>query len=810
MRKIIFTIVFAIFTLVLKALPVQDYRVVIHGRVTDREGKGLTGATVSIENKLSGVLTDSEGNYSFSGLKEGLYKLRFSFVGYETAVKEVNLTGVQILNIILEPLAVLTEDVLVTATRAGEHAPLAYSEIGRDLLKKQNTGYDLPYIIGLTPSLTETSEAGNGIGYTGLRIRGTDGNRINVTIDGIPLNDPESQQVFWVDLPDITSSVESIQVQRGAGTSSNGSGAFGATISLQTANPENEPFAEVSASGGSFGTMKEMVSAGTGLLGGKFAMQMRYSGLKSDGYIYRTGSTHKSGFLSATYRTGRSRLKFNVILGQEHTGIGWWGVPAEMLKVDRRYNPAGEYTDGEGNKQYYDNESDNYIQNHYQLMYSLKINGLLSFNASFHYTKGKGYYEEFREDQTLTDYGLKPFSIGDSLISQTSLIRRKWMSNDFYGAVYSLKYKKERIEAIVGGGSNIYYGDHYGSIIWMKYPGNTPRDYRWYFNNSTKGEVSIYGKLNYSLSDKTAIYGDVQYRFVQHKMEGPDDDLKDITQVHSYNFLNPKAGVFYSISSLQDAYLSFSVANREPTRSDFTEASGDGEATPKPETLYDLEAGYKIHTGIGNFGANLYGMFYHDQLVPTGELSNVGYSIMTNVEKSHRLGLELTTEIKPASFISLDASLTLSSNKIIGFVEYFTNYNTDDWSSQYLSRNLGNTDIAYSPSLICSGDLGFRIGKGINFHLISKYVGKQYFDNTMNHGRVIDPYFVNNVRLDLEPALKNIGGVEFQLLINNILNEVYENNAYGGNWFENGEEKSWAYYFPQAGRNFMARLSLKF
>jgi iron complex outermembrane receptor protein len=810
MRKIILLVVSIIFSGLLDALPVQDDRSAIHGKVTDKEGNALAGASVSLESTLHGVITDPEGRYSFSELKGGFYKLRFSFVGYETTVKEVNLIGNQLLNITLEPLTILTENVMITATRAGEHAPLAYSEIGSELLKKQNTGYDLPYIISLTPSLIETSEAGNGVGYTGLRIRGTDGNRINVTIDGIPLNDPESQQVFWVDLPDIASSVESIQVQRGAGTSSNGAGAFGATISLQTSNPENEPFAEVSASAGSFGTIKKMVSAGTGLLGGKLALQMRYSDLKSDGYIYRTGSSHRSGFLSGTYRVGRSRLKANVILGQEHTGIGWWGVPAEMLAVDRRYNPAGEYTDEAGNKQYYENESDNYMQNHYQLMYSLKLSDLLSLNAAFHYTKGKGYYEEFGEDQKLTDYGLNSFSIGDSLISESDLIRRKWMSNDFYGAVYSLKYQNDRLEAIAGGGANIYYGDHYGTIIWMKYPANTPRNYRWYLNNSTKGEVSIYGKLNYSLSEKTSIYGDLQYRFVQHKMEGPDDDLKDITQEHSYNFLNPKAGIFYSISPSQDAYISFSVANREPTRTDFKEASGDGEATPKPETLYDLEAGYKLRTGIGNFGANLYGMFYNDQLVPTGELSNVGYSIMTNVEKSHRLGAEFIAGLNLTAFIDLNASITISSNKIIGFVEYFTNYNTDNSSSEYLSKNLGNTDIAYSPSLVCSGDLGFRIVKGINLHMISKYVGKQYFDNTMNQDRVIDPYFVSNFRLDLEPSLKNIRGFAFQILINNILNEVYESNAYGGNWYENGEEKSWAYYFPQAGRNFMARLSLKF
>jgi iron complex outermembrane receptor protein len=384
------------------------------------------------------------------------------------------------------------------------------------------------------------------------------------------------------------------------------------------------------------------------------------------------------------------------------------------------------------------------------------------------------------------------------------------MSNDFYGAVYSLKYQNNKVEAIAGGGANLFDGNHYGTIIWMNNSGNTPKDYSWYHNSSVKGEVSVYGRVNYKLTDKTTIYGDLQYRIVHYELAGPDDDLKDISQKHNYGFFNPKAGIFYTITPYQDAYISFSVANREPTRTDFKEASGDGEATPKPETLYDVEAGYKLHTGIGNFGANLYGMFYKDQLVPTGELSNVGYSVMTNVAKSYRLGAEFTAGIKPAGFIDFNASLTISSSRIIGFIQYFTDYNTQDWSSEYNSKNLGNTDIAYSPSVICSGDLGFRLSEGFNLHLISKYVGKQYFDNTMSAGRTIDPYFVNNIRLDLEPKFKWIRGFEFQLLMNNILNEVYENNAYGGNWYEDGQEKTWAYYFPQAGRNFMARLSLKF
>jgi iron complex outermembrane recepter protein len=805
MRYLLFIIVFIGLHDVSQGSVFQVNSSTIKGRVTDDKDSGLTGATITIENSFLGVHTDSEGNYTISSLKDGVYQLRFSFIGYETQIKEVNLKGEAILNVSLSSKSFMIDEVSVNATRAGEHSPLAYSTVNSELLKRENTGQDLPYLLSLTPSLVETSEAGNGVGYTNLRIRGTDANRINVTIDGIPLNDPESQQVFWVDLPDLASSVENIQVQRGAGTSSNGAGAFGATISIQTKNPEKEPFAEVSSSVGSFNTIKNMVSAGTGLLGGKFAVQMRYSDLKSDGYVDRTWSNHRSAFIGAVYRTERSSLKANIILGEEHTGISWWGVPKELLKINRKYNPAGEYTDVAGVIQYYDNESDNYIQNHFQLIYNLKINNYLSFQTALHYTKGKGYYEEYGEDQKLADYGLPSVNIGDSTISETDLIRRKWMSNDFYGAVYSLKYQKERIELTLGGGMNLYLGDHFGKIIWMRNAGSTEKDYRWYFNNSRKAEMSFYGKLNYSLSDITTIFGDLQYRNISYKMKGIEDDLRDITQQHSFVFFNPKAGMFISITPNQDAYFSLSVANREPTRSDFTNASGDLNVTPRPETMYDYEMGYKLRTRKSSFAVNLYGMIYKDQLVPTGQLSNVGYSIMTNVDKSYRIGLEIAAGIKPVNFIDWGLNLTLSSNKIRNFAEYSTDYVT----SEYLSKNLGLVDIAYSPSTIGTSDLSFKIINSLDLHLISKYVGKQYFDNTMNHDRMIKPYFVNTLRLDYEPKIRFTKGVELQFLINNIFNAVYESNAYGGNWYEDGIEKSWAYYFPQAGINYMFRVGFK-
>ncbi len=780
------------------------------GRVTDLDGEPLAGASVVVEGTFQGVHTDAGGYYLLEGLKEGGHRIRYSFMGYETQSREINVTGDVREDVRLKPTAIITDDVIISATRAGDQTPLAYSNVTGEILEKQNSGQGIPYLLSLTPSFVETSESGNGIGYTSLRIRGTDASRINVTIDGIPLNDPESQQVFWVDLPDLASSVDNIQVQRGVGTSSNGAGAFGASINIQTKGIENEPFAEISSAAGSFGTFRNSITAGTGLLKDRFAFQMRYSDLRSDGFVDRTGSKHNSAFFSALYRTGKSLIKANVILGKELTGIGWWGVPKEILEVNRQYNPAGEYTDEYGIVRYYDNETDNYTQNHYQLIYSRRMNDYLSLHSALHYTFGKGYYEEFREDAGYSKYGLPQVSIGEITFDATDIVRRKWMANDFYGLVYSLNYKKDKLDAKLGGGINLYSGDHYGRIIWMRYPGSTESNHQWYFNNGEKREASLYGKADYSLSERLSVFGDLQYRFVNYSLRGDDDDLKDIGQSHSFSFFNPKAGLFFRLSSGQEAFLSLSVANREPTRTDFKEAAGDSEATPRPERLYDLEAGYIFKSARSSVGLNLYGMYYRDQLVPTGELSNVGYSIMTNVEKSYRIGTELTAGFKPSGFIGLDFSFTLSSNKIVNFLERYIDYNTSDWSEEYKSNNLGTVDIAYSPSITGSSDLYANILPPLKVHLISKYVGRQYFDNTMNSERMLDPYFVNNLMIDFEPSLKSLRGASLQLLVTNIFNAQYESNAYGGNWFEDGQEQTWAYYFPQAGTGFMLRLGLKF
>jgi iron complex outermembrane receptor protein len=810
MRLKIVLLLFAGVAIMSDAFGFQEKSSVVSGRVTDESGNPLADAGIVIENGFFGVHSNSDGYYVLSGLKTGIYRIRFSFMGYETKTVEANVNGESVVNVTLVQKPLEAGEVIVNATRAGEHSPLAYVTIGNEALKNQNTGQDIPYILGMTPSLVETSEAGTGIGYTSLRIRGTDASRINVTIDGIPLNDPESQQVFWVDLPDLASSTDNIQVQRGAGTSSNGAAAFGATVSIQTKSPENEPFAQISTSYGSYNTIKNTVTAATGLLANKFAFMLRLSQLHSDGYIRRTWSDHKSAYLSGVYRNGRSRLQANIILGEEHTGISWWGVPKEMLSVDRRYNPAGEYTDEAGITRYYNNESDNYFQNHYQLLYSLRINESLNFNAALHYTTGEGYYEEYKDDDALSAYGLPDLTIGDSTISSTDLIRRKWMKNDFSGLVWSLKYKREKLEAVIGGGANYYYGNHFGRIIWMRNAGNLEKDYQWYLGHGAKGEISLYGKADYSLTDKISLFGDIQYRFIHYNINGIDDDLKVLNSDHKYGFFNPKAGLFFSITPNQDAFLSFSVANREPTRSDFTEAAGDPAATPRPETLYDSELGYKIRGNNYSLGISLYDMYYKDQLVPTGELSSTGYPIMTNVAKSNRMGAEFTAAIKPAEFFSWNFSLTVSRNKILNFTEYYTDYITSDSLLVYKSKKLGTVDIAYSPGLTGSSDMNFRVFRNLEMHLISKYVGSQYFDNTMSRDRMINPYFVNNVMVNFTPAIKGLKNAELRLLVNNIFNAKYESNAYGGNWYEDGKEYTWSYYFPQAGRNFMLKASFTF
>ncbi|WP_321516966.1 TonB-dependent receptor [Marinifilum fragile] len=791
----------------------------LKGKVTDKSGNALPGAAIAVKGTYLGTVANSYGEYQFTNLKAGEYQFVISFLGYETQENSVKLTESKNLDFKLNPTAIMADEVIVAATRAGNKAPVAVTNLGGEEVRKQNTGQDIPYQLSLTPSLVESSEAGNGVGYSALRIRGTDASRINVTINGVPLNDSESQGVFWVNMPDFASSVDNIQIQRGVGTSTNGAAAFGATINFQTETVNAEPYAEVQSVAGSFNTFRNTFKAGTGLINGKFSFDARYSKLKSDGFVDRAFTDHESFFASGTYYTERSMLKFNIISGDQKTGISWWGNPNINTDdpndyEDRRYNPAGEYTDENGVTRYYDNQTDNYKQTHYQLFYSQELTSNLNLNAALHYTKGKGFYEQFQDDDNdyhTTDYksyGLTNPTVDGKEVTKTDLTRQKWLKNDFYGFTYSLNYRKNKVDASFGGAWNRYDGDHFGNILWAQ-KGGVPNGHQWYLNTGEKTDYNVFAKMNVELSDKLNAYGDVQYRHISYDMDGTDDDLLPLVQEHKFDFFNPKVGLYYTLNDRNSAYASFGVAHREPTRANFKDAKGDPNSYPVDESLFDYELGYNYKSKNATFGVNLYYMYYRDQLVPTGEKNSVGYDIMTNVDKSYRAGVELIWGVQILPTLKWDANLTLSRNRIKDFVEYSTYYD-ENWNEEYKGKELGDTDISYSPEKVGSSILTWTPAKGFDVSFVSKYVGEQYFDNTASADRKLDAYHVHNLRLNYSIKPSWMKEIAFQLSINNVLDAKYENNAYGGNWYEQGVEKTWKYYYPQAGTNVLAGVTLRF
>jgi len=787
-------------------------QITVKGKVTDQKGNPLPGAAVVIKGSMYGVSTNTKGEYQIDNLKPGFYEFVASFLAFESLSQEVDLKADMSLDFVLENSAILADEVIVSATRAGNKAPVALTNISKDDLRKQNTGQDIPYQLSLTPSLVESSEAGNGVGYSAMRIRGTDATRINVTVNGVPLNDSESQGVFWVNMPDFASSVDNIQIQRGVGTSTNGAAAFGASINFQTETVNKDPYAEVQSLAGSFNTFRNTFKAGTGLIDGKYSFDARYSRLKSDGFVDRAFSDHESFFMTGAYYTEKSLLKLNIMSGDQKTGISWWGNPQienpEFENPDRRYNPAGEYTDEAGTTHYYDNQTDNYKQTHYQLFYSQELTTNLNMNAALHYTKGKGFYEQYKEDASYSDYGIANPEIGDVVLSETDLTRQKWLKNDFYGATYSLNYRKNIISTSIGGAWNHYDGDHFGNVLWAA-NGGFDNNYQWYLNNGEKTDYNTFAKINYDLSSQLNAYADVQYRHITYIMEGHDDDLSILDQEHKFDFINPKAGLFYTIDDKNTAYASFGLAHREPTRTNFKDANGDPLSTPKQEQLFDYEFGYTHTSSSATFGLNLYYMYYRDQLVPTGEKSAVGSDIMTNVDKSYRAGIELIWGVQLAKNLKWDANLTLSRNRIKDFVE-FSAYYDENWAESIQGKELGSTHISYSPEVIGSSIISYSPLKGMSLNFISKYVGEQFFDNTSSEDRKLDAYFVNNFRFDYSFTALGVKNIAFQLQVNNVFDIEYENNAYGGNWYEQGTENTWKYYYPQAGVNFMAGLSLRF
>lgn len=791
----------------------------ITGKITNTEGEPLIGANVILENTFYGASTNSNGNFTFKKVNNGEYFILVSYIGYNDYRKKIVVSEDIFLNISIESSSFLSNEIIVKAIRVNKKSTSSVTNVSKKDIENNNTAQDIPYLLEMTPSMVSSSDAGAGIGYTNFRIRGTDMSRINVTVNGIPLNDPESHGVWWVNMPDFASVVDNIQIQRGVGTSTNGSAAFGASVDFQTNSLSNKAYAKIHSVAGSFNTYKNTVSLGTGLINKKFAFETQFSKINSDGYIDRAFSDLKSFYLSGAYYGKKSIFRINLISGKEKTYQAWWGVPEEIIDTNRTYNPYS-----------YDNETDNYQQDHFQVFYSNQLNKSLFINLAFHYTKGQGYYEQYKEAKKFSDYGLEAIYVGndsiienlmgveqgyfqDGYINRTDLIRRKYLNNDFYGLTYSLNYQKNLINATIGGSANTYAGYHFGRIIWAKFASNSNINYEWYNNLGEKTDFNIFGKINYQIGEKINLYGDLQYRMIDYEISGIDDDLKDISQTHSFGFFNPKVGLFYEINNRQNLFLSFSVANREPNRSNYIDLEY-GETEPKPEKLHDWELGYKLFAKDFSFGTNMFLMDYTDQLVLTGQLNDVGDAVMENVEKSYRAGIEIMTVWKPTKKIRWDMNATFSQNRIINYTDKVVDW--DFWPPEYITTEFEKTNIAFSPEIIAANKMSYSVFQDFNISLISKYVGKQFVDNTANENRKLDAYFLNNVKIEYILHSKMIENIEFYLLVNNILNVEYESFAsvyrqYWTDWETGSRQYSNNLtYFPQAGTNFLFGLKLSF
>jgi len=781
----------------------------VHGTIRDLStGNSLPGASVIVENTFLSTISDKDGKYIIRNLKPGDYSLIILFMGYKTITIKIPVTKDTLIDFKMEVQAILSQEVNIIATRAQPKTPATFSTLTSMDIEKLNMAQDMPYVLQTTPSVVVTSDAGTGIGYTGINIRGTDLTRINVTLNGIPVNDAESQGVWFVDLPDLASSTENIQVQRGVGTSTNGAGAFGATINIQTLNLSDKTYAELNCSVGSFNTFKTNLSFGTGLISNHFSFDGRASYITSDGYIDRAFSHLKSFCISGGYLARNTTLKFNILSGEEKTYQAWEGVPKDSLATNRTYNPSGEYIDKNGQIAYYDNQTDNYTQTHYQLIFSQEIGRKFNINAAFHYTRGKGYYESYYQDQSFSSYGLNNVVIGTDTITSTDLINQKWLNNDFYGMTFSANYSNsEKLKVTVGGAWNQYNGKNFGKVIWAEYASNSTNEWKWYDSPGKKQDFNIFTKVNLQVLNRLNLFADLQYRNVYYKLTGTLDDLRTIDQTHSFNFFNPKAGIYYDISGRQNIYFSFGTGNREPSRDNYKDA--DPDKLPTNETLYDFELGYNLKLKNFTAGVNLYYMDYYNQLVLTGQINDVGEAIMVNVPVSYRAGIEITAGANIAKWLDWNISSTFSRNKIEKFTEYTDAYDSVWNFTGQVKKYRGETDLSFSPGIILTNLFNFKPVKKLTIALTSKYVGRQYLDNTSNKDRSLDPYFLNGISARYSVKIKPFESIGFHLQVNNIFSEKYESNGWVYPYYQNGELYEENGYFPQALASFLFGITLR-
>nr|WP_293165726.1 TonB-dependent receptor [Allomuricauda sp.] len=697
----------------------------------------------------------------------------------------------------LEGEKVVLDEVLVQSVRITKDFPITFSDLDKVELAPRNLGQDIPILMNFMPAVVTTSDAGAGVGYTSMRVRGSDATRVNVTINGIPYNDAESHGTFWVNMPDFASSTQSLQLQRGVGTSTNGAGAFGASLNMLTDAFSEEAYATISSSVGSFSTLRNNVKFSTGLMNDHFEFSGRLSRVTSDGYVDRAASELDGYFLQGAYQDDNTLIKALLFGGHEITYQAWNGITAEQLENDRTFNSAGIYTDDNGNTQFYENEVDNYKQDHFQLHWYETWNPAWNTHLAVHYTRGKGFFEQFREDDDFATYGLEPITVNGDLVENTDLIRRRWLDNDFYGTIFSATYNNENLELIMGGGYNEYKGDHFGEIIWAEYASGSEIRDRYYDDNSTKTDFNVYTKANYKLTDQWSLFGDVQYRGVTYEANGEDTGLV----YDSFSFFNPKAGITFDLNRNNNFYFSYARANREPNRNDYESGS------PKPEKLNDFELGWRFISPSFQLNTNVYYMRYKDQLVLTGELNDVGAPLRSNVGDSYRLGLEIDASIRLSNAFQWRPNIALSDNRNIDFF----------FERDGELQNLGNTNIAYSPQLIASNIISYQPNANFQVSLLSKFVGKQYMGNIDSEASVLDSYTQTDFNVQYTININSfVKSIEISGLVNNIFDADIVSNGYFYTFDDDFSNPGTittiegAGYYPQAGINFLLGATVNF
>ncbi|NUM50247.1 MAG: TonB-dependent receptor [Flavobacteriales bacterium] len=791
----------------------------LSGTVLDSLNKPLVGATVRILNSFRGIATDNNGSFKFTNLKQQEYLIEASFIGYETQQKQIsNLSENTEIHFILQESKNTLDELIVTATRVEENSPIVHTNISYSEIEKNNLAQDVPVLLQNSVSMVSTSDAGAGVGYTSFRLRGSDATRINVTINSIPVNDAESQGVWWVNMPDFISSTENIQIQRGVGASTNGAGAFGGTVNLQTTTLKEKAYAEIASSAGSFNTQKYTFKTGTGLINNHFTFDARASKISSDGYIDRASSDLKSYYLSAGYYDKKTSLKIIQFSGKEITYQAWWGTPESRIKgnqdemLTHAMNNGLDSAETENlinsgrtyNYYQYKNEIDHYTQDHFQLHFTHQINEYFSANVALHYTYGRGYYEQYRKKDEFSKYALPDVVIGNDTIKSSDFIRRRWLDNHFYGTVYNINYKNNLLSMTAGGGYNIYDGTHFGELIWAEFASNSKLNQRYYQSNALKTDLNHFLKIDYSLTDKWLLYADMQVRNIAYNTKGSDNDLSLIHIDTTFVFINPKGGISFQPNKKIRTYASVSVGNREPVRSDFIDNPKNKQ--PKHETLIDYEAGLNFNAKKISLQTNFYFMDYKNQLILTGELNDVGTPIRSNVNSSYRAGIELSGKILLSKKLNMNFNTTLSQNKIKKFTEIIYDYTN---GFDVVENIYSNTDIAYSPNIIAAFGLDYSPIKSLTLAMQSKYVGNQFLDNTSNTKRILAPYYTTDARITYLLYAKKVKEISVSLMAYNIFNALYSSNGYTFSYIY-GELITENFYYPQAGTNFMAGISVKF